>query len=233
LASTVVADAGPLIAFAKIWRLDLLPAVLGRVVMPDVVAVECMGNLSRADEKEIESALSNGLLDLVLTKDLSSNPLTDSLDPGESAAIRLALTLDRETLIDEKEGRDVARQLGLRVRGSLGVLTQAKRQGLTLAVKPLIEQMWQARYFFADELMQKSCGQTASKTILLTPHISPVPRFGFGGQARFAIRSHIRDSRDSGSIHVVSYNKEARTLRIGVFITQQPKGRRYSRHEKA
>jgi predicted nucleic acid-binding protein len=39
------------------------------------------------------------------------------------------------------------------VRGSLGVLTQAKRQGLTLAVKPLIEQMWQARYFFADELI--------------------------------------------------------------------------------
>jgi uncharacterized protein len=153
LASTVVADAGPLIAFAKIRRLDLLPAVLGRVVMPDVVAVECMGNLSRPDEKEIESALSNGLLDLVLTEDLSSNPLTDSLDPGESAAIRLALTLDREVLIDEKEGRDVARQLGLRVRGSLGVLTQAKRQGLIPAVKPLIEQMWQARYFFADELI--------------------------------------------------------------------------------
>ncbi len=47
--------------------------------MPDVVVVECMGNLSRPDEKEIESILSNGLLDLVLTEDISSNPLTDSL----------------------------------------------------------------------------------------------------------------------------------------------------------
>lgn len=63
-------------------------------------------------------------------------PLTDIMDPGdvglergERAAITLALQLKaRLLLMDERRGREVARRLGISVRGSLGVLVAAYRQ---------------------------------------------------------------------------------------------------------
>jgi uncharacterized protein len=52
-----------------------------------------------------------------------------SLDPGEAAAISLALAIQAElVLIDEQDGRAAARQLGLAVSGSLGALIDAKKR---------------------------------------------------------------------------------------------------------
>ena len=42
MAKPVVADAGPLIAFGRIGKLDLLSQVLGRILMPKAVVDECL-----------------------------------------------------------------------------------------------------------------------------------------------------------------------------------------------
>lgn len=56
-------------------------------------------------------------------------------------------------LIDEKEGRAMARHLGLRVTGVLGVLLRAKRIGRIDAIKPEIEALrTKARFFVAPSL---------------------------------------------------------------------------------
>jgi predicted nucleic acid-binding protein len=53
--------------------------------------------------------------------------LGSDLDTGEAEAIALAAEiLPDALLIDENEGRNVARQAGLLVRGVLGVLIRAK-----------------------------------------------------------------------------------------------------------
>src|SRR5207249_747427 len=61
---------------------------------------------------------------------------------GEPEAIVLAQELPADLLIvDERQTREKARRLGIRVTGALGVLTEAKRQGLLPAAKPVIEDL--------------------------------------------------------------------------------------------
>lgn len=64
--------------------------------------------------------------------------LQETLDPGESSAIALSLEYENATLLmDELRGRKVARQLGLNVTGTLGVIAQAKISGIIPSVKPI------------------------------------------------------------------------------------------------
>jgi predicted nucleic acid-binding protein len=58
-------------------------------------------------------------------------PDLQQLDPGEQEAIALARSAGASlVLLDEKRGRQAARDLGLEVSGTLGVLDRAARRGL-------------------------------------------------------------------------------------------------------
>lgn len=65
--------------------------------------------------------------------------LSDSLDKGESAAISLALEIKADYLaIDERAGREIAKKLGLKIIGLLGILVRAKKLGVIQKVKPIL-----------------------------------------------------------------------------------------------
>ena len=64
------------------------------------------------------------------------------LDPGESEAIALVLELNaNRLLIDERLGRNIATQYGLKIRGILGLLVNAKEQGLIELLKPILDDL--------------------------------------------------------------------------------------------
>ena len=66
--------------------------------------------------------------------------MSNELDRGEAEVIALALELEaNQILIDERRGRLVAARLNLRYIGILGILVEAKSQGLIPAVKPLLD----------------------------------------------------------------------------------------------
>ena len=68
--------------------------------------------------------------------------LSNVLDPGESEAIVLAVEKKADYLvIDERKGRKIAVQYGLKITGLLGVLGKAKAKGIINEVKPYLDDL--------------------------------------------------------------------------------------------
>jgi len=59
-------------------------------------------------------------------------------------------------LIDESEGREVARQARLSVTGVLGVLLRAKRAGQISAIRPEIQRLRIEAHFFVAPSLETS-----------------------------------------------------------------------------
>jgi len=153
LARTVVADTGPLIAFGRIEKLDLLPRVLGEVLVPASVAAECVVDMEKPGARAIRDALRARLLIRCPDPAPPQTPFP-VLDAGESAAIRLALKLSAAVLIDERTGRTIAAKLGLGVIGSAGVLLAAKKHGLIQSIGPVLDSMAANGYHLSDTLVR-------------------------------------------------------------------------------
>lgn len=152
---TIVADTSPLIALARIGSLDLLPKLLGEIIIPKAVADECLSDISREDSIAIKKAITNKILKVVNNPDtLVYHDLCTILDAGEAAAIALAVKLKSGLLIDEKLGRNTAIKQNLKIIGTAGILLLAKKKKLIKQVKPLINELSKSGYFLSADLIE-------------------------------------------------------------------------------
>jgi hypothetical protein len=138
---TIVSNTSPITNLAAIAQLELLQQLYGEITIPQTVYDEMAGI-----GKTVPGTIEVQTLPWIRKQQIGDFNLWETLqfnlDPGEAAAIVLALELKAELLImDERPGRTVARQYGLPVIGILGVLVEAKDKGLIQVVKPLIERL--------------------------------------------------------------------------------------------
>ena len=78
------------------------------------------------------------------------------LDKGEAEAINLAIQLSANLLlIDEKRGRIIAQQLGLKIMGVLGLLLLAKKNKLIVDVKTIMDALQKDANFWIGEKLYK------------------------------------------------------------------------------
>lgn len=71
--------------------------------------------------------------------------------------IALARSLKADlVLIDERQGRRIARRLGLTVKGTLGLLVEARRQGLVPELRPLLHRLRDQGAWLGDPLIQET-----------------------------------------------------------------------------
>ncbi|MFE4108707.1 DUF3368 domain-containing protein [Almyronema epifaneia] len=137
----VVSNTSPLSNLGVINELGLLQQIYPKVIIPPIVQAELM----RFSEIQptISTLINSGWLEIQIPKNPQLiSTLEQTLDPGESAAIALAIDLKADRLlIDERLGRDVATQYGLKIRGILGILVNAKKQGLIPATQPLLDRL--------------------------------------------------------------------------------------------
>lgn len=155
LRKIVIADAGPLIAFARINQLGLLTQVFEGILVTDEVFNECTMRTDFPETKVICEAFHNKQLQRCDTPTLHFG-LALCVDVGEASAIAVALEMGYGVLMDDKAGRRMAKNLGIATIGTVGVLVLAKQKRFIPALKPLLEQLTQTGYFLGDTLINKA-----------------------------------------------------------------------------
>jgi len=142
MARLVLTDASPLIGLARVEGLTWLKTLFGTVWMPDEVRREVLSGLGAGDEQAIRAAEAAGFL-CVWGSVAPAKPDLPDLDEGESACIRIALAQGGDALIlmDERAGRAVAHEQGLRVAGTAAVVGMAKSRGLIPSAKAVFSRL--------------------------------------------------------------------------------------------
>jgi len=149
-----VADTSSIILLAKIGRLALLRDLYEQVHVPPGVVAELRAKPDAASQ-EVERFLRSPGCVRAPQNTLLVQALSADLGIGEAEAIALGAEIpDGLLIMDDSEGRRVARGLGLRVTGLLGILIEAKTRGLIFAVAPLLDQLI-AEGFWVSEAMRR------------------------------------------------------------------------------
>jgi hypothetical protein len=150
----VVADTSVLINLCRVGHGALPMRLFGDVVIPAEVASE-FERLAAADERFSGLELPTGIRQAAPGVILEAVRNEPGLDPGEAAAISLALELRADAvLIDERHGRETAMQLGLRTVGILGMLLQAKTAGLLPSVSPVMDSLMRDAGFWISSSLR-------------------------------------------------------------------------------
>lgn len=141
MAGRVLSDASPLIGLARVDGLPWLRTLFGSVWVPLEVQREVLPGLDLADERALLSAFARG--DLRVCPATPTVPALPELDEGEAACIRLALadTVPALLLMDERAGRAIAMEHGLRVAGTAAIIGMARGRGLIPSAKAVFARL--------------------------------------------------------------------------------------------
>ena len=152
----VVSNSGPLIVLSRVNHLDLLANLYGSIVVPNAVFAEVVeagaGRPGAAEVAGRSWVVRSGVVP-------PPDPLlSHELGAGEAEAITLAKSVGAGLLlVDEVKARRLAVLVyGLRVKGTAGVLVEAKRRGFLERVKPIIEEMQAHRVFLSRKVIERT-----------------------------------------------------------------------------
>jgi predicted nucleic acid-binding protein len=155
---SAVSDSSVLIHLGVIGMLELLPRAFEEVYVPPAVWKEVVrqGRSRQVVEAVEEAARAGWILVRAPANTSLVQSLRQTLHEGEAEAISLAVeTRPDFLLMDESDGREIARRMALKTHGVVGLLVQAKADGRLTAVRPVIEQLVQSGFYLAPALVEK------------------------------------------------------------------------------
>jgi len=110
----IVSDSTTIIILSNLDRFDLLSKLFTEIIIPQAVY------------QELNTKISTELPSFITIKKIKPSKVFDDiislLDTGESEAISLAIELGTGLIIDEKKGRKIAINKGVRIIGLLGII---------------------------------------------------------------------------------------------------------------
>jgi predicted nucleic acid-binding protein len=152
-----VVNSGPLVALSILGQLELLPALYAECWIPRTVFNEV--TVAGIGKPGAASLQAPDWQARVRTGPEPDPLLVVELDPGEAEVISLARQLSPcLAIIDERRGRRIAERVyGLAVKGTAGILVEARRRGLIARVRPCLLELRAAGYFIADSVIEAAC----------------------------------------------------------------------------
>ncbi|MFW9964756.1 MAG: DUF3368 domain-containing protein [Candidatus Sifarchaeia archaeon] len=130
-----IINSSPLIYLGKLGLLGLLQQLFDQILTVDTVKEEVL-DVSESEYAILQSAFS----DWLIVSEVPDSPLADKLSEmglhqGEIDALVLAYHIKKQEsdsviVIDDLAARDVARTLGLRMTGTIGIILSATNKGI-------------------------------------------------------------------------------------------------------
>jgi predicted nucleic acid-binding protein len=142
----IVSDTGPLISLEKIsGGYRFVRRLYDRLLVPPAVLYELAAGAFESEAAYLRHYEIGDLIEVrAPTQPESKEEFTRRLDEGERQAIRLALETGLPLLVEEQAGREVARELVLKISGIAGqvlrsvrinVLPHAEAKGMLVQLK--------------------------------------------------------------------------------------------------
>lgn len=130
-----------------------LPSLIGPVVVPFEVVAELEAGTDR-DDASVALRCVEGIT--VRPRPVSLHLLLQTqIDTGEAAVIQIAMDEGADAVIlDDRKARRVAREAGLRITGTLGILLIAKEAGLLPSVRDAASVLQQRGMFLEPALLK-------------------------------------------------------------------------------
>lgn len=140
----VVCDTSPLILLAKIDRLELLFRLYSQTAIPISVLDEVRVRPTE-ETTAIESLVENQAIQIQRVSPQVLESVPADLGAGEREAIALAIETDANMIVlDDREGRRVARERELSVTGTIGVLVEARARDMIASVRKEMDRLIEA-----------------------------------------------------------------------------------------
>ncbi len=151
MSEVLVVNASPLIALAKIGRVDLLEKLASEVVVPESVVVELTaGRPGDPARRMIESGWGQRAKAERIPPEITEW----SLGAGESEVIAVALSRSGSiAVLDDARGRSCAKTLGVPVVGTLGLILKSKRVGHISSAAELLRALRDGGSFLDDAVV--------------------------------------------------------------------------------
>ena len=131
----VICDTSAIQYLHQLGLLEVLRSLYQTVGVPMAVAAEL--DAGRALGLSLPDLNQHDWIESVAPT--ATDPRTLHLGPGEAAVISLLLENPKAVgVLDDMQARILARSLGLNLTGTLGVLIEARRQGLIAELSPLL-----------------------------------------------------------------------------------------------
>ncbi|MBI2896576.1 MAG: DUF3368 domain-containing protein [Deltaproteobacteria bacterium] len=157
--NVAVTNTSPVIALWRVEALHLLAELFGRVIVPADVSAELLAR----DDAIHEALFEFGHLEFGV---LPTRIVLPGLGLGESSAIEIARrTPDSIVVLDDSRARKTARELGLTVTGTIGVLMSAKRRGLVREIRPLALRLRAQGFHLRPDLVDQALASVGERPI--------------------------------------------------------------------
>lgn len=161
-----VSNTSPLLNLAIIGELELIRAQFHSVLVPPAVVDEFRLKTERPGTSTLARALNDGWIEPKEPSDAALiRTLWQDIDRGEAEAIALAAEVEaNRVLIDEREARRRARNLGLQVTGVLGILLQAAQEGSLDSLGDILDRLEdEAGFWIAPALRHQIMNELGEK----------------------------------------------------------------------
>ena len=159
-----VSDSGPLIHLSSVGLLDLMPQMLTSVYAPLGVFQEVTRGIGLPGADEVRRASWLKVESAPICRDTGLLDRIAHLDSGEQQAILLAIHRNAGLLLaDDQEAVRAARSLGMRVTGTVGLLLEAKSEGMVDQLAPVLLGLVDAGFWLSRGFMQRVLAQVGEE----------------------------------------------------------------------